>query len=163
MPGGRPKGSGARPVAERFWEKVRKGPGCWEWMGSLRTAGYGQFWFDGGPKEASRVAWILTHGDPGPLCVCHHCDNRLCCRPDHLFLGTHRQNMADATEKGRMNQGTNHHKALLREDQVLSIIRQHEAGRSQADLAQVFGVHRSTIWSLVHGDSWRHLQREDEG
>lgn len=100
--------SAARPLAVRFWEKVEKGPGCWEWRASVATNGYGQVWTDtsagrGGKKMAAhRCAWLLTHGElPAGLCVLHRCDNPLCVRPDHLFLGTLSDNTQDMLAKGR--------------------------------------------------------------
>lgn len=94
----------ARPLADRFWPKVRKSDGCWEWTRATTTHGYGKFsvatavW-----DRAHRVAWKLTNGPiPDGMFVCHHCDNPLCVRPDHLFLGTHGDNMRDASTKGRM-------------------------------------------------------------
>lgn len=108
---------------ERFWARVRKSDGCWEWTGTLSPCGYGRFdiappladrWHSTG---AHRVAWMLTHG-PIPegeghhgTCVLHRCDNPKCVRPDHLFLGTQSENMADKTQKGRAiapNKGKSH-------------------------------------------------------
>lgn len=91
---------------DRFWSKVNKSDGCWLWTGS-RARGYGQVV---GPRNGGeqphwythRFAWEITHGAiPRGLCVCHHCDTPLCVRPDHLFLGTHQDNMQDAARKGR--------------------------------------------------------------
>lgn len=90
-----------RPLEERFWEKVRKGPQCWEWTGS-RVRGYGYFGAWGRVRLAHRVSWQLRHGEiPPGLCILHRCDNPSCVRPGHLFIGTQRDNMQDAKRKGR--------------------------------------------------------------
>lgn len=75
------------------------GDSCWIWMGSLGTNGYGQF----GGKRAHRIAYETANGPlPAGLYVCHRCDNPRCVRPEHLFLGTQRDNIHDAMRKGRM-------------------------------------------------------------
>ncbi len=90
------------PMHQRFWRYVSKSNGCWDWSGCLAPNGYGRLQVDGKCKDAHRVSWELHNGQvPHGLHVLHRCDNRKCVRPDHLFLGTHRENMEDMKRKGR--------------------------------------------------------------
>lgn len=85
----------------RFWEKVNKTKGCWYWLGKPSRNGYGNFKLNYKQWIAHRLSWFIHYGDPGEKFVCHKCDNPLCVRPDHLFLGTHQDNMDDMYAKGR--------------------------------------------------------------
>lgn len=98
--------SARRPLEDRLWEKVERDPvGCWIWRAALDTAGYGQIG-DGNKKllMAHRAVYTLCIGPiPPGLQVCHTCDNPICVRPTHLFLGTAFDNMRDMADKGRGN------------------------------------------------------------
>lgn len=98
-----------RPIETRFWGKVTKGDGCWEWCGSRkggRYGGYGTIFYGGKTESAHRVAYQLTYGViPDGMVVCHRCDHPPCVRPDHLFLGTLSDNAQDCVNKGRHRGG----------------------------------------------------------
>ncbi len=103
----------------RFWSHVQKaeGAGCWEWQSTLFERGYGSFSMlvDGVKKDrqAHRVSWEMANGAIADgLFVCHRCDNPLCVRPDHLFLGTVQDNNADMIAKGRNSRGEKHAAAV---------------------------------------------------
>ena len=99
-------------VGEPFWARAAKTDGCWDWTAARGSNGYGQSWYEGRAQPAHRVAWTLTYGPiPDGLWVLHHCDNRLCVRPEHLFLGDNRANQLDALRKGR--QVTQTHRAAM--------------------------------------------------
>lgn len=98
------KGFNALPVEDRLWSRVRKGgPNeCWNWFGA-RSGNYGSIWWNGNRIAAHRLSWILAGGEiPEEKELCHKCDNPLCVNPEHLFIGSHSENMKDAWNKGRL-------------------------------------------------------------
>jgi hypothetical protein len=96
-----------KTLEERFWAKVHKTDGCWLWTGG-HSHGYGNLarTKQEGPILAHRYSYELAYGSfPAELHVLHTCDTPRCVRPDHLFLGTHQDNIADMARKGRRAQG----------------------------------------------------------
>lgn len=102
-----PYGQKSAPLEVRFWAKVDKSAahnGCWVWTGARRGKGYGDIVGDAGRRIAAhQLSYKWAHGSiPDGLFVLHKCDNKLCVNPDHLFVGTHQDNMDDMVEKVRL-------------------------------------------------------------
>jgi len=139
-----------------FWRRIKKGPGCWLWMGRVhkpnsRDDRYGMcdpYWGEG--RRAHRVAYKLTNGPiPKGLLVCHSCDTPQCCNPAHLFVGTVAQNMADKIRKGRSGRSKLH-------PSMIEVIRsRRRAGESYESLATDYGVKPGSIWRVCAGRTWK--------
>lgn len=170
------------PIAPRFWARVdRNGPlvldtPCWLWTGKKNLFGYGRFGsrtFTPHVRQAHCVAWELAVGPiPDGLFVLHKCDVRACVRPDHLFTGTHQDNMTDRNTKGRQAKGDRSamrlHPEIVRrgEDapltkltapQVLEIRARFAGGERLVDLGRAFGVNPVTVSAVVRRETWKHL------
>lgn len=155
-----------KPISERFWSKVEKTDGCWNWTGALRGNGYGAIGI-GRPGEgmitisAHRLSWMLHNSmaeiSPG-LLVCHTCDNRKCVRIEHLFLGTSKDNQSDMAFKGRSLRGERHNLVQLNEEQIIDIRLQWAAGGlTQQEIAEQFNTSKANISQIVRGKRWKHL------
>ena len=159
-------------TAESFWARVRVGApdSCWEWTGSRTSSGYGNLWWKGGQVQAHRLAYHLSGGHIELTTgfrvagkakryqrfVLHRCDNRPCCNPQHLFLGSMRANQLDAYAKGRKTQPRSGHvNAKLKPAQVREIRSRYNEGQTQVQLAREFGVSQRAISLIVRNESYK--------
>lgn len=147
---------------QKFWNRIAAPDqrGCMNWTGYQHKDGYGALSYQRRYWLTHRLAWLLTHGDiPEGFCVCHSCDNRLCCNPDHLFLGSHADNMGDMKRKGRrlrVNTGERNGRAKVTAEQVSEIRASYSAGGArQVDLAAKFGLSQGMISAIVRGAFWK--------
>lgn len=152
----------AIPMIDRFWAKVQKTDGCWEWTNAKNPKGYGVFCVDkktNNNEQAHRVSYRLHYGEiPDLLKVLHRCDNPSCVRPDHLFLGTDGDNMRDKVAKDRQHKGEKSPISKLTNAQVIEIRKRHAVGDiSQSQLAREYGICHQTMGSLINGETWKHL------
>lgn len=168
-------------TADQFWAKVDKTPGhgpngdCWPWTGHIGSRGYGMSVVPGTGKAttAHRVALILSGVklEPGQQ-GCHHCDYPPCCRPDHLFAGTPKENAADMRAKGRAATGDRNgqrtcperrargermNTAVLTDETVLRLRADRAAGATLAALSRRFGVSQAAAHAAATGKTWKHV------
>lgn len=179
------RGAGPVPAVGRFWDKVDKngpvpahvpelGP-CWVWTaGRFATTGYGAFNADGRTTSAHRFSLEMALGRrllPDEF-ACHRCDNRLCCRGSHLFVGTTLENAQDMVAKGRSARGDRngcrrHPEAIARgeaagnakltEAQVIEIRARRASGEQLGSLAAAFGIGKVQVSRIAHRTRWAHV------
>lgn len=161
-----------QPLLPRFLAKIKinSETECWEWTAGKYRDGYGAFGVGGragGNKRAHRVSYELHCGPiPEGMLVCHQCDNRICVNPEHLFLGTSADNLADMTTKGRRarvgHPGASNPSAKLTAsdaDAIRSATKVH-----WRDLAKQYGVGKTTVFGIRAGKRWAPSPRpEDAG
>lgn len=111
--------------------------------------------------KANRASWMIHYGPiPEGMLVCHHCDNPACVNPNHIFLGTQKDNMKDMIRKGRANKaiGSKTGNAKLTEDEVRQIVDLFLSGRcTRKEIAPIFGVSYSLIKQIIRGEVWKHV------
>jgi len=152
---------------ERFDRTYEPDPnsGCWLWAGVILDNGYGQIRVDNKKWLAHRLSWSLNKGEiPGGALVLHRCDVRACVNPDHLFTGTHQDNINDCIAKGRYpNKGgdTAPYRKLTG-DGVLAIREAMDRGETQAAIAERYGISRQNVSAIKRGKSWNANNRAAE-
>lgn len=145
-------------VLERLMRLVIRMPwsGCWIWIGSAVPRGYGTINVTRTKKKyAHRLSWELHCGSIAEdLHVCHHCDTPSCINPEHLFLGSRKDNMSDCLAKGRFPAGSRHGIAKLVEADIQKI---RDDAREQADIADEYGVSAASISNIKRRKAWKHV------
>lgn len=167
---------GDERLPDKFWAKVVETGSCWEWNGN-KVYGYGQFYFNGKSRRAHRlILSVVQQPETKGLDACHHCDNRGCVNPKHLFWGTRSDNMKDCLNKGRAWVQTNrvearavqkknrkkqvgekHPHIILNLASTTALIKEFLGGAKYKTLSERYGISRSTVAWLVKGRS--HLAR----
>jgi hypothetical protein len=146
----------------RFWAKVEKGPGCWAWTASRDKDGYGQFWFREKMRKAHVASFLMHVGEvPDGTQVCHTCDNPWCVRPEHLFAGTHQDNVNDKVTKGRQARflGEKNPAAVLTETDVRGIKQLLAAGNETlAAIGSKYGIAAPHVHHIKSGKLWAHVR-----
>ena len=145
-----------RNIREKFEKYVVRKEGCWDWKGCIHHKGYAPMnFYDNKQKNAHIVSWILHRGKiPDGLFVLHKCDNRKCTNPDHLYLGTQRDNVRDREERSLSIKGEKNPKAKLSTQDIPKIIQGLKEGFSQSKIARYFGVTQTTISRIKTGIGW---------
>jgi hypothetical protein len=153
----------------RFESKFIPEPnsGCWLWIGGANCEGRGRFYINGSNTTAPRACWMIYVGAiPEGLDVCHKCDNPSCVNPDHLWLGTAKDNLADMVQKNRHYQknkpwllarGERNGASKLNEESVSEIKSRIANGQSIRSIALDFGISKTTVDSIKRGTLWGHV------
>jgi len=152
----------------KLFGEIQKKNGCWEWQGLLNPSGYGETTcHENNKKEhAHRVSYRIFKGEiPEEIYVCHKCDNRKCINPDHLFLGTAKDNMQDAKNKGRLDhvklfapKGEKNGSSKLNDEKVREIRKEIELGVRCTVIARKYGVGSTVIYYIRDGKAWSHVK-----
>jgi hypothetical protein len=139
--------------------EVPGGDGCWNFI-SIGANGYGSLVINGKKVSAHRHSYEYFYGvSPGSKFVLHECDNPRCVRPDHLFLGTNKENMIDASRKGRIASGVRCGRAIFTPKDVLFMREKYDGGEMRVvDIARHFSCNQATVSMIVHRHNWKHLE-----
>lgn len=141
-------------LLERFWQNVdvKSIDDCWEWTAARTAAGYGVIYWNGVNTFAHRLSLEFDgRAVPPRFHACHKCDNPCCVNPNHLFVGSPRDNMLDKVAKGRHTYGETHYASKLSSEDVIAIREMATENVIFADIARQFGIGRSYVGEIVAG------------
>lgn len=142
------------------YTKINKKTGCWEWQRYL-SKGYGMMIYKGRATGMHRISWIVFKNEnPGELFVLHKCDNRKCINPDHLFLGTQKDNIKDMYNKGRNKCNATYGNTKLTEEQVLEIRKIDKKLHTCIEIGKKYGVNATAINKIQRRKTWKHIPQE---
>lgn len=160
-----------KTLEERFWEKVDKnGPApphvpelgpCWVWTAGVNSSGYAWMWLDGRPRLGSRIVWRIVSGEDPTQDVLHRCDNPRCVRPEHLFLGSDKDNARDKIRKGRAGRvlrGAEHPRARTTAEDVIDMRVLRAFGATYNALASAYGLSKRRVRDICLGRCWAHVR-----
>lgn len=150
-------------LRERIEDRISPEPtsGCFLWEGTYFSEGYAAISIRGQNRPAGREYMRIVHGGiPDGMFVLHHCDNRACVNPDHLYFGTQLDNMRDRSRRKRHPHGESCKISVLTESDVIEAKRLRGMGLTWRDIGDSFGVHLSTIAYAVNGKTWAHIKGE---
>lgn len=152
---------GSSTLSALFEKHVIRTDGCWGWNGATNEFGYGFLRHKKQTLRAHRVSWQLENGEiPDGLGVLHRCDNPACSRPDHLFLGSNDDNIADKVRKNRHAKGVAFPIAKLNQQSATTIRSMYATGIFQRVIAKKFGVCQQTVSSIIAGKTWKNGNTE---
>jgi hypothetical protein len=137
-------------MEERFFAKVNKTETCWLWTGCKRPGGYGQVTINKKAYSTNRISYEMHKGKiPDGLIIRHKCDIPSCVNPDHLEIGTHKDNTRDMIERGRRKGNIK-----LTEEQVKEVKELLKLGKTQREIAKQFKINQGTVQHINSGKSW---------
>ena len=152
-------------LVKRFWSKVTitaNPDKCWIWNAAKNRTGYGDFGVYQKLFIASRLSYFITHKiDPKENLVLHSCDNSSCVNPNHLRLGTAKENAADRAERKRFKtlyvKGDAHPNSKLKDDDIIDILNRANNGETYVSISKIYGVGLGTISNILNGKIWSHI------
>lgn len=143
-------------ITDRFFRKIEKTSHCWNWFGAVYPNGYGAFRV-GREGYAHRISWEIHRGKiPYKMNVLHHCDNRKCVNPEHLFIGTAKDNAQDCIRKGRFPMGERTYCSKLTEKEIKEI-RDLYPMFFQREIGRIYGIGQSQVGRIIKKIRWKHI------